>query len=184
MGLVGAVLGFCLGLAIGLAGAYLVYLRFSSAARSLQVRTVVTNHHRPPLSLSLSASRVDRQLRVFALSLCWPLDWYELMRSYCVVIKAPNQPCVSARFGFLLLRCIEAATRAGRRISTRPMVGGGLIKTYGSSIRIGFLPHGGKQRPRSLCVRWSHVESRVVVICISPCPPIASSPCAHALDVQ
>jgi ABC-type lipoprotein release transport system permease subunit len=47
MGLVGAVLG----LAIGLGGAYLVYLRFS-AARSLQQVRTVTNHHRPSLTLN------------------------------------------------------------------------------------------------------------------------------------
>jgi hypothetical protein len=39
MGLVGGVLGFCLGLPIGLAAAYFVYLRYFAAARRLQVRT-------------------------------------------------------------------------------------------------------------------------------------------------
>jgi hypothetical protein len=39
MGLVGGVVGFCLGLPIGLAAAYFVYLRYFAAARRLQVRT-------------------------------------------------------------------------------------------------------------------------------------------------
>jgi hypothetical protein len=38
MGLVGGVLGFCLGVPIGLAAAYFVYLRYFAAARRLQVR--------------------------------------------------------------------------------------------------------------------------------------------------
>jgi len=41
MGLVGGVLGFCLGLPIGLAAAYFVYLRYFAAARRLQVRACV-----------------------------------------------------------------------------------------------------------------------------------------------
>jgi ABC-type antimicrobial peptide transport system permease subunit len=39
MGLVGGILGFVLGLPVGLAAAYLVYLRFFAPRRRLQVTT-------------------------------------------------------------------------------------------------------------------------------------------------
>lgn len=55
MGLVGGVLGFCIGLHIGLAAAYLVYLRYFAARRLHQV--TISSNRLPPTSSSSAALR-------------------------------------------------------------------------------------------------------------------------------